>query len=80
MMVKERSYSDILQEGKDSPVNIARLYGSIRAYLNGEQTLNWILGIIEDSKVSKDEIKEALDSFRSSHGSTNRFERLEKEL
>lgn len=53
--------------------------GSIKkAYLRGEKDLNWILGIIKDANLSKENLKEIFDEVGSYYEMESRFQELQK--
>ena len=46
--------------------------GSIRAYLEGQKNLNWILGMIRSSGVRNQRLLEIFETFKG-YGSTERY-------
>jgi hypothetical protein len=51
--------------------------GSVNAYLNGKQSLNWIVGIIGSSKINKEELENWLKPFRKSYPDNSLLSQLE---
>lgn len=68
-MVKVRSEDEIQKNW---------VQGSINAYLNGKQNLNWIIGIISSSNINKEVLENLLNSFRESCPDKLLFSQLEK--
>ncbi len=48
---------------------------SLRAYLEGEQNLNWVVGIVRESGVREQELVEIFD-FMKEHSGTPRYQEV----
>jgi len=52
--------------------------GSVNSYLNGKQSLNWIIGTIGSSKINRDVLENLLIPFRESCPDKLLLSKLEK--
>lgn len=68
-MVKVRSEEESLKNW---------VQGSIKAYLNGKQNLNWIIGIIRSSRINKEALENWLIPFRENCPDELLLSQLEK--
>ena len=68
-MVKVRSEEEIQKNW---------VQGSINAYLNGKQNLNWIIGTIRSSHINKEDLQIWLIPFRESCPDKLMLSKLEK--
>ncbi len=48
---------------------------SLRAYLEGEKTLNWVVGIVRESGVRRQELADIFD-FLKTHSETARYQEV----
>lgn len=58
----------------------SRLIGSVLAYVRGDNTINWVIGIANDEKYgkpSKETITDVFNRLGQHHGNDLRFQQLE---